>query len=369
MKHIQIIFISFLLIILNYALFNTTSNQFASTDNIIELQRTILNIRIYLILIIVLSLFSYRKFIAQNQNLKLSENTKAKLFSVIISITIFYAFELYFSFKTKSHAIGYSYAGKLWKTKYWNPINANGFRDKTIQQNANNKTIFFIGDSFTEGHGIDNIDDRYSDIIKKALPNYNVYNLGINGIGTLQETKILTFAPIKPNIVFWQYFSNDIDELLQKYGYSYSFNLYNDVNSIIRKIVKSSFLFNYVYWAKPHKDTQNYLDGLSSGIKNKELIKEHLQNCDLIINYCSENHIKLVFIAFPLFIVDEKNPFNTHAKFMLDYVASKSVETINVDSLTKDLKVEEKVVNNFDAHASKLVNKRIADFILKKNIF
>ena len=78
MKHIQIIFISFLLIILNYALFNTTSNQFASTDNIIELQRTILNIRIYLILIIVLSLFSYRKFIAQN--LKLSENTKAKLF-------------------------------------------------------------------------------------------------------------------------------------------------------------------------------------------------------------------------------------------------------------------------------------------------
>ena len=43
MKHIQIIFISFLLIILNYALFNTTSNQFASTDNIIELQRTILN--------------------------------------------------------------------------------------------------------------------------------------------------------------------------------------------------------------------------------------------------------------------------------------------------------------------------------------
>ena len=315
MKHIQIIFISFLLIILNYALFNTTSNQFASTDNIIELQRTILNIRIYLILIIVLSLFSYRKFIAQNQNLKLSENTKAKLFSVIISITIFYAFELYFSFKTKSHAIGYSYAGKLWKTKYWNPINANGFRDKTIQHNANNKTIFFIGDSFTEGHGIDNIDDRYSDIIKKALPNYN------------------------------------------------------DVNSIIRKIVKSSFLFNYVYWAKPHKDTQNYLDGLSSGIKNKELIKEHLQNCDLIINYCSENHIKLVFIAFPLFIVDEKNPFNTHAKFMLDYVASKSVDTINVDSLTKDLKVEEKVVNNFDAHASKLVNKRIADFILKKNIF
>jgi hypothetical protein len=320
-----------------------------------------------LVLLIVLSLFSFWKFIAQN--LKLSENTKAKFFSVIISVTIFYAFEFYFTFKTKSHSIGYSYAGILWNFKFWNPINKAGFRDHEIQHNSNNKTIFFIGDSFTEGHGIENIDDRYSDIIKKSLPNYNVYNLGVNGIGTKKEIDFLTLAPIKPNIVFWQYFSNDIDELLPKYGYHFSFEPYNDVNSIIQKIVKSSFLFNYIFWALPHKDSQSYLEGLSSGIKNKELIKEHLQNCDLIIKYCSENHIKLVFIAFPLFVADEKNPFNTHAKFMSDYIASKSLETINVDSLTKDLKVDDKVVNNFDSHASKLVNKRIADFILKENNF
>ena len=367
MKNFQIVLVVFFLLILHYAVFYTIPNQFSVSNTMADMQRIILNRRIYLVLIIALSLFSYKRFISKN--LKISTAVKATLFSIIVSLNIFYFVEVYFSFKTKSHAVGYSYAGKLWSIKYWNPINANGFRDETFEHNVNNKTIFFIGDSFTEGHGIENIADRYSNIIRKSLSNYNVYNLGVNGIGTKKETDILTLAPIKPNVVFWQYFSNDIDELLTKYGYKFSFTPYNDINTFVQKIVRGSFFFNYIYWAMPHKDAQEYLDALANGLKNKKLIQEHLQNCDAIINYCEANKIKLVFVGFPLFVADKKNPFNTHLNFMQQYIDSKLVDKIDVDVLTKDLKVEDKVVNNFDPHASRLVNKKIADYILKENKF
>lgn len=367
MKYIQQVLIVFFLLLLHYAVFYTIPNQFSEQITMDDIRRIILNRKIYLLIIIVTSIISYIKYILKNQ--KLSDSNKATLFSIVLCFNIFYVVELYFCFKTKSHAVGYSYAGKLWSVKYWNPINANGFRDKTYQHNLNNKTIFFIGDSFTEGHGIENIEDRYSNIVKNKLPNYNVYNLGVNGLGTKKETEILTLAPIKPSIVFWQYFFNDIDELLPIYKYNFSFTPYNDISSLVQKVVKGSFFFNYIYWSQPHKDAQNYLDVLTEGIKNRALIKEHLQDCDAIINYCSNNNIKLVFIPFPLFVADEKNTYNVHTKFMSDYMSSKSVAVINVDSLTKDLKIEDKIVNNSDPHASIIVNKRVADYILKATGF
>ena len=64
--------------------------------------------------------------------------------------------------------------------------------------------------------------------------NYNSYNFGISGIGTIKEFDILRSEAeiIKPNIVVWQYCINDIDELFIKHGYSFKFEPYNDLNNI-----------------------------------------------------------------------------------------------------------------------------------------
>lgn len=188
-------------------------------------------------------------------------------FSLVSIVFVLFSFELFFTFFTKSHSVGYSYAGKLWTMKYWYPINKEGFRDSDIQHNIKHENIVFLGDSFTAGDGIENISDRYSDIVKSKMPNYNVYNLGISGIGTKHEFEILENTKIKPDILFLQYFFNDIDELLDKYGYSYVFSPYNDLSNSLNKLVKSSFLFNYIYWLLPHDDLSSYLNSIELGIK------------------------------------------------------------------------------------------------------
>ncbi|MFN8260530.1 MAG: SGNH/GDSL hydrolase family protein [Chitinophagales bacterium] len=364
MKYIRIALISITLLVLNYAVFIDIPKQFSGNQHIPELQRILLNRKIYLVVMLLMLLLTYVRYISKNPTI--AAKWKPVFFSVISSVIIFYGVELYFTCKTKSHAIGYSYAGKLWMLKYWNPINGNGFRDDAKPQDSGKRTIFFIGDSFTAGHGIEDVSDRYSDLFKASRIDCNVYNLGINGIGTQKELDILKSAPVKPAIVFWQYFFNDIDELLLAYDYAFSFTPYRENNVWIRKITKGSFFFNYLYWSIPHEDASAYLRALEKGIRNKELIKQHLSDCDAVITYCKDNDIKLVLLSFPLFAVDDNHVFNKHTRFIADHFASKAVDVVRVDALTKDMRREEKMINDSDPHASRQVNRRVADFILSK---
>ncbi len=101
---------------------------------------------------VVLLFFVFFKGVLYNNNM--TDTFKNMLLSVFTIIIIFYLTEIYFSFNTKSHPIGYSLASLIWYDKYWNPVNSSGFRDKEGAINHNKKSIVFIGDSFTAGAGI-----------------------------------------------------------------------------------------------------------------------------------------------------------------------------------------------------------------------
>ena len=70
-------------------------------------------------------------------------------------------------FISLSHGGGDAFSGKLWNKRYWNPINKIGLRDVEPQKGKN--TVFFVGDSFTAGWGIKNIEDRFGEVSKKEL--------------------------------------------------------------------------------------------------------------------------------------------------------------------------------------------------------
>ena len=69
--------------------------------------------------------------------------------------------------------------------------------------------VFFIGDSFTQGRQVSN-DETYYEVLQKELP-IEVFAYGGSGYGTLQEYMILDeyIDLIKPNVIIWQYCSND----------------------------------------------------------------------------------------------------------------------------------------------------------------
>lgn len=71
--------------------------------------------------------------------------------------------------------------------------------------------LFVIGDSFTQGHCVSD-GKTYYDYLKNHNDNIEIFAYGGGGYGTLQEYMILDryVDEIKPDIVLWQFCSNDL---------------------------------------------------------------------------------------------------------------------------------------------------------------
>lgn len=84
-----------------------------------------------------------------------------------------------------------------------------GFREFG-SRNSDRKKVLFIGDSFTKAHEVSDAKTYYH-ILKTLFP-IEVFAYGGGGYGTLQEYLILDefFDQIKPDVVVWQFCTNDI---------------------------------------------------------------------------------------------------------------------------------------------------------------
>ena len=100
--------------------------------------------------------------------------------------------------------------------------NNEGYRDRNPLNNSfrpGQKRIIFVGDSFTAGHGIKNIDDRFTDRIAKWLEEkkpgkYVVANYSSPGLETSQieaNIKALFKKQYDVNMVVYVYNLNDIE--------------------------------------------------------------------------------------------------------------------------------------------------------------
>jgi hypothetical protein len=317
-----------------------------------------------LILIVSLKLFKIT-FIDRKVN-TITANLATVLFSIFV---IFILLESVFMFIPRSHNISITLASKLWFAKYWKPVNSMGFRD--IEPNGKNPVILFVGNSFTAGHGLKSVDDRFSNIVEKELnkkgKKYNAVNMGINGGKTRSEylamRGFLYMTRIKPDVIIFQYSWNDIEEVAMANGLRYK--IHPPVNEFLKAIGSGSYLLNYIFWSFPRNYiTEPYTDFLNQAYRNDVILSEHKNNLGLFIDYTRNNSIRLIVIVFP-FLYDVGTSDSFHVNNIINYFESNNINVIDVSRLIKDVPVDQRTVNVNDSHASKRVNEIIAREILK----
>ena len=122
--------------------------------------------------------------------------------------------ELILTFYPKSHGSGQNnLASKLWFKKYWE-TNYFGFRNDPFSILKKNNCVIFIGDSFTVGHGV-KVNERFSNIIKNELQDYEVINLGVNGSNSKEQFSTLkNYLEIEKRICLYL-FINIIEMILR----------------------------------------------------------------------------------------------------------------------------------------------------------
>ena len=335
------------------------------------------NIRFIRGIIIFISIGIGGKIVAIIVKSSINAIIKNTLLITYTTISFIAIIELIFMFISLSHGSGEAFSGKLWGTRYWNPINKLGFRDEEPKNGKN--TVFFVGDSFTAGWGLKKIEDRFGEVAARKLnkegKSINEINLGRYGADTRLEYHIFeTFikkTKIKPNHIVLQYFVNDVDKLIP-----------NNIKCIVpplnipnwkKTLIEGSYIANYISNIYPSQNNHylpkecDYLAKLKFVYNNDSIWKKEKDQLVKFKNYCHQNNIKLTVVFFP-FMEDLTIAKKIGAeKRVIAFCKKNKIDLLNVTDLLNKIPREKRQVSIVDSHASEVVHnivgKKIATII------
>lgn len=287
--------------------------------------------------------------------------------------------------------------------------NSLGFKDEEcrfIQFQSDKKRILFIGDSFTEGVGM-NWDESFVGILDKKIPEIEILNAGVVSYSPklhyLKLRYLIENVALDFNEVFILIDNSDImDEITYA-----DFTPYNN-NSFKKTGFKlKNFFFNhsYIYYTisdfinKSRRNTiaesWNPFSGKSiadeSAIQNDDFIEATLdwsyqkdkyekwgkkglglaaQNMDQLIELCRSNQIAIQLVIYPWPNLIQRNDLNNiQVRFWEDYCTNNSIQLINLYPAFISPGSSEETISNYfipgDVHWNENGNKYVANLLLQ----
>ncbi|MBK9385717.1 MAG: SGNH/GDSL hydrolase family protein [Planctomycetes bacterium] len=265
-----------------------------------------------------------------------------------------------FMFVPRSHDVGYTLGSKVWFRYFWRPENSLGYRDPEHVPAQGRHAVFALGDSFTAGHGIEDAETRYTNLLERRRSDIHVLNLGKNGAHTIDEWVRLQAHPMQPEALILQYTPNDIEGAAAELGLAVpGFVPYHDVAEPLQTIFRDSFLFNFLYWEVHHSDADEYLYFLRRVLDDEAVIRRHLSELALFLGYAEEHHIALVGLVFPM--MQNLEFGRVTRERVIEVFRNRGYPVVDVAALVRELHTHDRVVNATDGHPSVLVNMIVAD--------
>src|SRR3954463_4840485 len=125
-----------------------------------------------------------------------ARHEKARLFHLLLGNTLLLLLllslipllgEIYYGFfYDQTDSLAYTKTSRHWFARHW-VNNPSGIRDDinyALALKPGKRRLTFVGDSFTVGQGIKNVNDRFPNIIRSAHPDWDVQILGQLGFDT-----------------------------------------------------------------------------------------------------------------------------------------------------------------------------------------
>ncbi|MGA0555710.1 SGNH/GDSL hydrolase family protein [Larkinella sp. VNQ87] len=317
-----------------------------------------------LVLIEVLRIFYYG--IIKNARVPKWLGNAATLLVPLLGLLV--VLEISFMFVSQSHEGGLTLASHIWFERYWPPVNAAGYRDVEHTDTTGKKKILVVGDSYTAGHGLKKVEERYSNVLAQKLgaQTYIVYNLGVSGSDTRDEYDRLQKFGVKPDLMVLQYFPNDIEKVARDFGvFPAVFQPFSDLPGPLRILFKNSYLLNYVYWQLPHgSGVAPFEDYAKKVYTDPKIMNSHLSDLSKFMTYCQVNKIPLYVVLFPFSHNLEKT--TTYTRPVVDFFRRNNVPVLEVGTLIKDIDPDDRIVGRNDFHASAIVNQRVGEALFQR---
>ncbi|HEX5220110.1 MAG TPA: SGNH/GDSL hydrolase family protein [Verrucomicrobiae bacterium] len=278
--------------------------------------------------------------------------------------------EIYFRFfYDTTDSIAYTKVSQRWIKRHYQ-YNKSKFRDNveySLTIAPGKRRVSFLGDSFTAGHGIKRVEDRFSNRIRHLHPDWEIHVLAVNGLNTGGELALVESHTSRGYVldrVVLVYCLNDINDLLDDWNKA----LEAAAGKVSRRLPfydDSYFLDTFYYrftiarlpWIK---DYFSYVREAYRGAKWHEQKQRLRALRDLI----AERGGQLSVVTFPFM-----NALGADYKYQFIHDAlggfwrEEQVPHLDLLPVFQDYAPAQLTVNAFDAHPNELANQLAAEAI------
>ena len=295
---------------------------------------------------------------------------KSKLTGVMVTLTtiviLLIGAEAYLRvFYITTDGYGFTAMNYWWYRNYgWSNPNSIGYRDyePTPDDPANPLTrIAIVGDSFAMGHGINNIDDTFPQMLERELgAGYDVNLIAESGLDTDVELSRVENYPLPPDVVVLSYYLNDIDYLMPT---SPDRNFNFPQHPTLYSIVLNFFLPNYLYYNLMQFTSATRASGFAYDLigahMDDSLWQPQAANLQRFTDWMGERGIRLIVLLWPnLSQVEGSAPATGRVR---DFFEAQGVQVVDMTDVLRDKSVSEITVNRFDSHPSIEANRLAAE--------
>jgi lysophospholipase L1-like esterase len=293
---------------------------------------------------------------------------------VLLCLTtpVLLAGETYFRFFCDTtDSLAYTRISERWVQRHWQ-VNSAGCRDNVEYSPARapgKRRISFVGDSFTAGHGIKDVEDRFPNRLRRAHPDWEIHVLAAVGLDTGGELALMKKAFAKGyqvDQVVLVYCLNDIGDMLPPQADATARVLAELDNS--GWLLRNSYMLNL--WYHHYKALRDpYLGNYCSFVREAysgALWEQQKERLKAFRDLVQAHGGRLAVVTFPL--LNALGP-NYEYRFIHDKLdqAWRELDVPHLDLLPvyEGMAPIQVTVNRFDAHPNERANQLAAEAIDK----
>jgi len=291
------------------------------------------------------------------------------VFLWVLSILVLAGEVRYRFFYDTTDSFGLTMTTQRWFQRHYKK-NGQGFRDSIdyeLRKPAGKRRITFLGDSFTAGHGIANVEDRFVNRIRSKNNEWEVHALSDCGWDTGKTLSVLQ-ATRKFNydldIVVLVYCLNDVADIVPEWRATA--NRLVAENRTTGFLVNHSYLFNtfyYRYQASKEPDIANYYHFVLANYSGSVWETQKRRLAEIQQEVRSRNG-RLMVVTFPFLhaLGKDYEYRDVHAK-LEHFWAAQGVPHLDLLRTYESVSPKKLTVNSLDPHPNELANELAANAI------
>jgi hypothetical protein len=283
--------------------------------------------------------------------------------ALLLSV-LFLSGEIYFRFIFDStDAFNLSNVSTRWFNRYWQ-TNSFGFRDDISYSFAltpSKRRVSFVGDSFTAGQGIKEIDKRFPNLIRRAHPDWEIHVLAHPGFDTGFEgallKRIITKKNYQVDTVVLAYCLNDISDMMPEWNQVATRFNSDGTNRVW--LLQNSYLLDLVCsrWKITHSEHIEDYDISVAEAYSGPLWRQQQERLIAIRDLIQDNGGHLCVVTFPFFnTLGPEYKYRSVHEQLDQFWRSLNVPHLDLLPVYKNVPAKRLTVNSFDAHPNEYAN-------------